>query len=251
MNSTDQIMQEMLQRVSAKSPYRAKGENEKLSVFFPIRGLNATGELMIVGRAVNGWHEWNPLEKATLTRVLAMRKEIEDHWKDNSGCPLSWVIQGWSRGTGYRASRSAFWRVAKALTERLRISTDPNTWPSYLIWSNLYKVSPKQTGNPSSQLINAQMALCESVLQKEIEDFRPKRLVVLAGMSWAKPFIEALGVEPVVLPAKNFVEFAGVMKFEGCSHNTVVVVGPHPQGKREVPLVDDLAGTLDELCRTV
>ena len=69
-------------------------------------------------------------------------------------------------------------------------------------------------------------------------------------MTWAKPFIETLEVEPVDLPSKSFMEFAGVIKIEKCNYGTAVVVGPHPQGKREAPLVDDLAGSLDELCRT-
>lgn len=63
---------------------------------------------------------------------------------------MLWVKDGWGATDRYNTKRSAFWRAVRGVVEGLGISdVEHDTWSSHLVWSNLYKLSPADGGNPS------------------------------------------------------------------------------------------------------
>lgn len=201
-------------------------EPDQLAVFWPMVGARYTGELMVVGRAVNGWIDSARTselgdEAVTAAATAAARRTSEG----SGGCPMRWVTEAWGRGGGkYSTARSAFWR----LTRRVLALVDADSrsdplWASRLAWSNLAKLAPCLGGNPGGQLLELQRRLGPRLLAEEIAELEPKRILVLAGEWWFEPFGAALGllfdgqggrVQSVIDPAGR-----------------LWVVAPHPQGK--------------------
>ncbi len=133
----------------------------------------------------------------------------------------------------YNTRKSAFWRVIRKVVDELKIAdVERPEWPSYLVWSNLYKFAPADGGNPSSTLCTIQLDECKSLLQKEIQTYRPKRIIFLTGIDWAEPFITALEVETATIPEQQYVEAVGKLDapqgLQSC-----IVVAAHPQSKKE------------------
>ncbi|MGD0109852.1 MAG: hypothetical protein ABSC06_38400 [Rhodopila sp.] len=145
----------------------------------------------------------------------------------------------------YNTRRSAFWRVIRAVVSRLHIANvDENTWPSYLIWSNLYKVSPAKGGNPNSELRCAQFNECVQLLQWELENYRPSRILFLTGRAWADPFLTQVWNDRVERNGHSFVECIGHVAC-GPHHAATCVVASHPQGKNETNWVNDVVAAFN------
>ncbi|MDA0263712.1 MAG: hypothetical protein O3A93_00840 [Chloroflexi bacterium] len=200
-----------------------------LTAFAALKGSEDPCLLMVIGRAVNGWRKdkWF----ADDIKIPDKRSEILDDtfipttWHDNE--PMRWVDLGWGARDRYNTKRSAFWRVIQASAKQLGIDDIAK-----ICWTNLYRVSPHSTGNPSSRLAAAQFDHCLQMLKIEIEDWNPRRLLFLTGYSWAKPFLEGLGWEPDFKVHNAAVEAAG-----SAPDGTRIVVAPHPQGKPQNKLV--------------
>ena len=140
-----------------------------------------SGELMVVGRAVNGWtkRSWTPSS-------LSSKKDAADSahhvlknicrsevavgfcraWSYSKPWPSNW------RNPSSNSQKSAFWRVIRDVVGELHIA-DMNTdvWPSHLIWSNLYKISPAAGNNPSGNHRSIQRPDCIDLLETEIRTF--------------------------------------------------------------------------------
>lgn len=112
-------------------------------------------------------------------------------------------------------------------------------WPSFLAWSNLYKVSPKPPrsgqGNPEGALRAVQVPLAADLLAREVEETAPACVLVLTGLGWFRPFSEVLGlpVRPWDAPVegKRYVE--GIADGGGRRW----VIAPHPQSRPDEPIV--------------
>jgi hypothetical protein len=198
----------MMDRTRDKSLLRAMAQEigraasalpaEPLTGFLAARGETYRGELMWVGRAVNGWVKpgCTPAELQDESRVDALAQIIFDKalGLDKDGpCPLRWVANPWSgKKADYNPARSAFWRTARRI---LRAVGDEGAaeqaWPSRLVWSNLYKFAPEKGWNPSAKVAALQQARCPELLLHEIATFRPRRLVFATGPDWAGPFTNA------------------------------------------------------------
>ncbi len=187
-----------------------------LTGFMARQGSLYKNELMVVGRAVNGWvskedallaYEFRDSEKRALFRIASQGID-----GDNI-CPMQWVIKNWINTANpqeYSANRSAFWRVIKSLVLRLNINgTAEDNWSSHLAWSNLYKVSPFEGRNPGNKLCKAQLDGCIKLFQQELNELQPKRLLLLTGENWAKDFL------PDICNCKkdggNYVHASGVL----------------------------------------
>ena len=189
--------------------------------------------LMVVGRAVNGFeHDIDPIDfndsgyrEEHANELLQMTCQ-----RDDQPCPMEWVTtEKWKRGL------PAFWRVVRGVTRGLGISNpESEDWPSHLVWSNLYKVSPAGGGNPNNSLCNAQYDGCKKLLQCEIQDYRPRHLLFLTESRnhpnwWARPFLDDLELRD--WPDGRYVRFTGRLSFLGCSCDTLIVGAVHPQGQ--------------------
>ena len=196
---------------------------------------------MIIGRAVNGWMtRWtadgarDPEERQRVLDRVFTATEGKD------GKPLLWVTARWEGSKSYDTKRSAFWRVVRGIVGRLGIAdVSTKSWPSTLCWSNLYKVAPFAGGNPSASLAKAQREQCVQILQTEVSEWKPQRIVFLTGHSWAGPFLEGLGWKGQDVGHLRELEAIGSI-----SIGSRVVVAPHPQGKREDRLIEEITEAL-------
>jgi hypothetical protein len=202
---------------------------------------------MVVGRAVNGWEEkgWSPADAASAEwregRAAFLRTLKLEGIATDSGE----LVNRWD-GSAYNPNRSAFWRVVRRLANGL-MAPDGGSWASRLVWSNLYKVSPFESHNPSTRLRETQRAAARSLLCTEVQEYHPRWLVFLTGHDWAGPFVEALNGASQGTSGR-IVQWAGQVQWEG-KQPVRVVVGPHPQGFRggEDAIVADLLSSLRAL----
>jgi hypothetical protein len=93
MNRRD-LFEELLRTAGEQS---SSFPEDSLTAFWPMRGHNWNGELMVVGRAVNGWTDpWLPTTAVDPVRrsdILAMTlRASEGKGRD---CPMLWVSKGW------------------------------------------------------------------------------------------------------------------------------------------------------------
>lgn len=164
------------------------------SLFWPKVGRKYEGDLLLVGRAVNGWIDrWDVDEPTDLDALLAAARATAE--ADVDGCPMGWVLERWKRrDDGYDSSRSQFWATAREIVT----SEHPEwqgDWPSHLAWSNLAKISRWTKGNPSSRLRRAQLEVAAEALALEVEELAPRRVLVLAGKDWFDPYADRLGLD--------------------------------------------------------
>lgn len=210
--------------------------------FLPMVGQKYSGELMVVGRAVNGWtHAPQQLVEleARMTYANAVYKSVTENMPGE--CPMSWVTACWSNGEDYNTRKSAFWRVIRSVVCELSITdvvNDSQPWSSNLVWSNLYKIAPIDGGNPGGTLRRAQLNGCVKLLKMEVEKYQPRRLLFLTGYSWVEPFLSAIWHKNLRVVGHSFVEGFGEIQ---CGENaTKVVIASHPQGKNEKSWVSEV-----------
>ena len=138
--------------------------------------------LMIVGRAVNGWTTIDVTSAEAFGEAAQAAFGAEGFtWIDTSQDSLcNFPDEG---ETKYYLSKSPFWRVCKGIWESLTGRTE-KTWINYVAWSNIYKIAPKITGNPTTKVCKAQIVLCRKILQREIEVYRPTHILFVTGFEW-------------------------------------------------------------------
>lgn len=230
------VFQELLEVIGSKSDVLPP--EIILTGFLGMKGDYAVGELMVVGRAVNGWSDgWLPVDcKNYDARVSIANATLESV---ESPCPMQWVSESWGKESDYNTKKSAFWRVMNTLTDKLKIADiESNKWPSSLIWSNLYKIAPEEGGNPSERLCDIQFDYCVRLLNQEFTQWNPKKVLVLTGINWAMPFLEKLGLEFNKSISTEYVDGSCNSNLYG--RNLTLVVAKHPQGKNETALVHEV-----------
>ena len=239
MSRTDLFDQLLRTTGESRSTFRETA----LTAFWPMCGHNWKGELMVVGRAVNGWTDpWPPAKAAdAVGRSEIVSMTLLASQGDGSGCPMLWVSRLWGARRPYNTRRSAFWRVIRQAVGALDVC-DPAlpVWPSSLTWTNLYKLSPAAGGNPSAGLIRLQQELCLELLRQEVVDYKPARLLFLTGMDWAQPFLSRMGDLVTRWQGSGPVQTAGVLRIRELASPVAVVVGQHPQGKGDGRYVEGL-----------
>lgn len=183
------IYADLLRSVAAARRIRPRDT----SLFWPKVGRLYDGDLLIVGRSVNGWIDRCNLDQTSVISQLAAVARRTGEGKVN-GCPMGWVLDRWKRRDKYYdTSRNQFWVTARhvALAGHAEREAD---WPSYLAWSNLTKVSPWGEGNPSLRLRSSQLGPAARLLACEVKELAPRRVLVMAGRDWFEPYVSALGL---------------------------------------------------------
>jgi len=213
--------------------------NLRITGFLAMKGnlYDLDHELMVVGRAVNGWTEGILISELNSHYLIEKYANIVFQSVSHNRCPMSWVTDRWGNDHAYNTKRSAFWRVVRAVVDNLHIAniTEGN-WPSHIVWSNLYKVAPAEGGNPSDTICKIQFRGCRSLLGLELTNYSPKRLLFLTGLDWAKPFLE--NICHLTKTGKTFSEAVGEFKHD--NQTTKVVIAGHPQGKPEDEWVQEV-----------
>ena len=194
---------------------------------------------MVVGRAVNGGED--DIDPVEFNRPDFRAEYANELWQNSvprdGVCPMEWVEERCNREGDW----SAFWGVIRRVAIGLEVC-DPecSDWPSYLIWSNLYKVSPAQERNPNDPLCNAQYDGCKELLQKEIRDYCPRYILFLTETRnhpdrWARPFLD--NFELCDWPGGRYVCFTGQASLPDCPSETLIVGAVHPErqsGTRQI-----------------
>lgn len=213
---------------------------EKSLCWFPTHfGSRWSGELMVCGRSPNGFDPvWSSEDVATRAGRSEIVRRVRKRFEPID-CQMRWITDAWKIRGSYNTVRSAFWRVTLKISSQLEIVPSTDTeWSAPLAWTNLYRLAPSAGGNPSAALQRLQRRLCIDHLRQDLEVARPRRLLLLTGIDWATPFLQALSANTE--KREGLVEAFGTL-FLADERPISVVVAKHPQGKREKSLVDKVA----------
>ena len=228
--------------------------------------VNNSFRLMYVGRAMNGWEL--PCDKNTSDDQLIpyIFKETEKQQCHNSTFTtiMQEIGQGLTFEGKYNYNTSPFWQLAhEILAQRVHIYSEEATvnitkvykrngvqrsvlieklprfdWPQNLLWSNLFKVSPYLSGNPSEELKGKILSTCLDIISKEIELYEPTHIVFVTGNNgWFRLFSNefnncSISVDKDDLPQKGphsvhqFILAKGCFDFKNISPKFVVTARP-------------------------
>jgi hypothetical protein len=231
----------------------------QLSHFVGMKGKKydqQTIKLLIVGRAVNGWGQLN-----TASAEDFAMEAIEKMQKDN----FNWIVCDKSslrndcldNGEYYWLNDSPFWRTNKRIWMSLTNNHDfqdleQDKWVDYIAWTNLYKIAPLDTGNPTTTMSKRQLDSCKKILKAEIENFKQTHILFITGYEWwFEDFkeifdIEFKNVKKNVYHGENknsfFAETYGTT-----SEGVKIVVSCRPEFRDENLYVDDIVNSFTKL----
>ena len=151
-------------------------KNGEMTICPAIAGTKyQAGGIMFVGRAINGWC---PLKQSDNPYVNQLR-----HCESIG---LDWVIgnHDWGRcrecqhgklvgnSATSHSCMSPFWQMVKYICEKEGLVEN---WLDKIVWSNLYKASYVEGGNPTG-MYRQQVGICNELLQLEIEKYKPRAI---------------------------------------------------------------------------
>lgn len=137
-------------------------------------------KIMVVGRAVNGWEvefeDCSSLE-ATTKSVLTQKSGMDAFEAD-------WVLD--ENGKKYYFAKSPFLRMMRQLVGAFTGSEE--NWQQRLAWSNLFKIAPRNGGNPSWLMIREDIALYCDIIKEEIKQNTPDIVVFVTDINFFDPY---------------------------------------------------------------
>ena len=168
-------------------------------------------KILVIGRALNGWQLDCDFKLSCIENSSDLAEKFIAEWDkmDDPTANVSWSERNLSHSEchhlkwvntsirGKKTSSNSFWRLAKIATEKV-FGCENESWIDCIAWTNLYKVSPDETGNPQGRCKVAQEEICIDILEKEIDDLNPSHIFVIAMTNkkdgsitdeWVKPFI--------------------------------------------------------------
>ena len=127
----------------------------------------------------------------------------------------------------YFAFRSFFWNVTYKLIARYyELDENGRDWAKKIVWSNLYKIAPTERKNPSKEECTWQQGKSIELVEKEIEEIRPKYCIELTNDDWWSPFREKLKTMEISDIKKGY-EY--IQSYEQCpGSNTRIIVTKRP-----------------------
>jgi hypothetical protein len=209
----------------------------QLAIFWPKVGARFDRGLMVVGRAVNGWIDVWDLDEPNEVGALAQAARRSGE-ADVKGDALGWVLEQWRPASGgYNTAQSQFWQTTRRLVTSLEPGSEAD-WPSRIVWTNLGKLAPWRGGNPGSRLLAIQRRLGPALLQAEVDELAPSRVVVFAGRWWFEPFAKAMGLD---------VEWRlGLVEGVAIEPGRHWVIAVHPMTRSPEAVADAVLGAFDE-----
>ena len=231
---------------------------DQLSHFVGMKGKYYDAQktrLLIVGRAVNGW--WSLDTSSADSFVSGVTKELIQQGFDWIKCDNGLLRNDeLEDGKYYWLNKSPFWRTNKEIWMNLSknnnfIDSEDNRWVDYIAWTNLYKVAPKKTGNPTAAMSKSQLEACKSILEAEIEYFNPTHILFVTGYEWFEKFKDRF-VAPFANVTKNV--YRGVNKnlsfaetSDTTSNGIKIVVACRPEYRDEDLYVQDITQAFTNL----
>ncbi len=150
-------------------------------------------KFMLIGRAPNGWESLNVNSKEEFGERAETQFRNTDRWnwiESVNGTLYSTHDRNISNlSKRYCVDKKAYWAYTKKIWEQLpgKIHED-EIWQKNIVWSNLYKVSPKESDNPDWKSMQIQQGTCIEILRKELEIFEPTHILIITGFDWFEPF---------------------------------------------------------------
>lgn len=239
----------------ANHEYRYKKSTvslQDLAHFVSMRGeLYDTSDvrLFVIGRAPNGWWLHLPCGSAQVFAEEANRQfdSIGFQWIANPEESFNSLHN--ASGTCY-LSKSPFWKVAHGIWCKL-YKSDKDDFIKRIAWSNLYKIAPKDGGNPTTGMCKKQFKACYDILKEEIRTYRPTHILIISGYkhwyAWEGYDFSNIFICNQDLVSNNenktiFVE--GTAKFNLDGELIPVVITCRPEGRKEDPFVKEVLGFL-------
>ncbi len=188
----DELKQQYQQLIKAVNDFN-KNKTKRLTIC-PTMAGSENAEIMIVGRAINGWCPIKRVCDDNDDNTESVQKQILEMVNRCGKCNLDWVV-----GKNYynkcqenncpyaikqknedkREKKSAFWRFAKLIVkkyfENKKKEFIEGEWQKEIIWTNLYKASYEDGGNPKG-FYNAQKNMCDDMLKREIKLYQPEAI---------------------------------------------------------------------------
>ena len=173
-----------------------KYKETNLADFIAMKGKRYSEEnkkvrFMLVGRATNGWGELNKksidsyVQDVYKTFTQEDRFHTEWNMKDIDNNPYSEYVDSKDGKTKkYYLSKSPFWSSSKEVWCKINHIDNKPDWFDDIVWSNIYKVAPMESGNPSTSLIYAQAPACVKILKEEINTLKPTHILLVIDESW-------------------------------------------------------------------
>ena len=135
---------------------------------------NNNFKLMVVGRAVNGWkHDFESCSNSNdiLDCILNQTFTFEDVIKE----------EGIKEETTYFYSKSPFGRLIRKLLESYG---EGENYHKKILWSNLYKIAPRNGGNPGWRLIKSELQTYIDIVKKEIDIYKPTHILFVTDIDY-------------------------------------------------------------------
>lgn len=220
-----------------------------LSRFTLMKGVNYDNQdntrMLLIGRAPNGWGE-NSASSSDDFACGALNDYISRHFdwvEKENGILVSKYFD--TNGLLATYKLAAFFTYAEDIFHRLTniIPNDNEKWLDYIAWSNLYKVSPPNTGNPEGEMEFLQRDICKEILLNDIKLCEPTHILFFTGYEnmfehFHSDFPDVKYIGKNCSRGKNrnniFVEAAGHY------NNAKVVVCCRPEYRNKDALVTDV-----------
>jgi hypothetical protein len=248
-------MLELLNHFQNNKQLKQSQSDKEYCLFYPSFGVlknNIPIDFLIYGQAVNGWaNDFSFGDKKDMDFVA---KAIEFSNTINEGelSPLDWVNINWTNSTklnakeqsrieGYQVFRSFFWNVCyKLVSDYYGLDREKRCWCKHMVWSNLMKIAPKNSGNPNWKDRIEQKAGCIELFKMELDELNPKFAILLTNYLWAEEFVKALKCKSIVQDADANIQFIGQY------NETQVIVTKRPFMGKSEEWLKELLGVIGE-----
>ncbi len=219
--------------------------------FYPTLGSKERHcDLLFYGQAVNGWSSFFNTDKQLSSEHLDATVRTSNP-TFNLNSPLDRINARWCksqfychpkelqnyyhdrRKKPYWYFRSFFWNVIyKTASRYYGLDEHSWDWAKKIAWSNLYKIAPDGS-NPNSYERDWQMDKSIELVQKEIEEIKPKFCIVLTNYDWWKPFGQKLKER------KENVSYKKIQSVSWCGETKIIVTKREHRAANE-PYVSEL-----------
>jgi hypothetical protein len=199
---------ELLNKIS-----RFNARRHPLFGTYPIAGFKYDSDLLIIGRQAPWWPECFSVHELNVKgeeNIFYQKVMLPGAYAIRRACPMAFVTDLWGdskyrpmyKAYKYHTRSDSFWVCAKEIVKGLGISDDENEWPSYLSLSYLYKISFADKPCLNEKLRLLQLDICKDLFKFELYMGKPRRILFLTGMNYAKDFLglpEDIGLDDCIV----------------------------------------------------
>ena len=232
---------------------------KELSHFVAMKGENygkSDVRLFVIGRATNGWPPF-PCDTAREFADEAEHRFTSDgfSWIANSKVDFNKLCNDPPEGNqAYYLYKSPFWRVTYRIWKELQGNRSDLYFLEHIAWSNLYKIAPMESGNPTVRMCSSQFEACKKILDYEIRAYNPTHILIVTGYDqWyaAKSFDFSTIFKNNVFLGSNSNDrkrnVEGTAEYIIDGESIPVVITCRPEGRNETEFTYEVLKTFEEI----